>query len=214
MESARVLRAAGVAGVLAAVLILAGLYLSGTGASTPAADADAASWSAWARQQEGPIELGVYGLLFPGLLLFLGMFSALAGRLPPQAVWTRLAGYGAVSFFGLFAGGAALASTTASTYGFYPAFDDPSALTVLAGTTAGYHFQALAVWSLALTIAATAAALRASAAISTPLFAGSVGLAALAAAANVVGFGVVFGLIWILGVGVALLRWAAREPAI
>lgn len=213
MQSARVSRAAGLAGMLGAVLILAGLYQSGMGSGMPGRDGDAATWSAWARQQEGPIEIGVYVLLFPGLLLFLGMFSALVGLLPSRAIWTRLAGYGAVSFFALFAAGAVLASTSASTYGFYAAFNDPSAGTVLIGATAGYHFQALAVWSLALTIVATALALRASATISSPLFGASLVVALLAAVTNLVGFGIIFGLIWILGVAAALVMWPPSEPA-
>ena len=213
MPSARASRAAGVAGVLAAILILAGLYLSGVGSGVPARDADAASWSAWARGQEGTVELGVYVVLLPGLLLFLCMFAALVGRLPAQGAWTRLAGYGAVSFFVLFASGGALASTSLSAYGFYAAFDDPTAITVLAGATAGYHLQALAVWSLALTMISTALALRAGGAISSTLFGASIGLAVLAAAANLVGFGIIFGLIWMLGAGIALVRWAARAPA-
>ena len=35
----------------------------------------------------------------------------------------------------------------------------------------------------------------------------------LTAAVNLFGFGITFGLIWILGVGVALVRWAPSEPA-
>jgi hypothetical protein len=213
MSSVRVSRAAGLAGLLAPILILAGLYLSGMGSGVPGRDADAASWWDWARQREGPIELGAYVLLFPGLVLFLAMFAVLAGALPSHAASSRLAGYGAVSFFVLFAGGAALASTSASTHGFYAAFDDPGALTVFMGTTAGYHFQALGVWSLALTIISTAVALRAAAAISSRLLAVSIGLAILTAAANLVGFGIVFGLLWILGAGLALLRWAPRTTA-
>jgi len=211
MPSARITRAAGLAGVLAAIIIVAGLYLSGIGSGAPAAGADAASWSDWARKHEGPIEVGVYLLLFPGLLLFLGMFSALVGLLPTPATSTRLATYGAVSFFMLFAGGAALASTSASTHGFYAAFDDPGALTVLTFVTAGYHFQALGVWSLSLTMISTAVALRASGAISSSLFGASIGLAVLAAAANLIGVGIIFGSIWILGAGMALVRWAPSE---
>ena len=213
MPSVRVSRAAGLAGVLAAILILAGLYLSGPGSGVPDRGAGVAAWSDWARQNEGPIELGVYVLLFPGLLLVLGMFSALVGLLPSKATATRLVEYTAVSFFVLCGGGAALASTSASTYGFYAAFSDPGALTVFTGTTAGYHFQALAVWSLALTMVSTAVALRAPSAISLPVFGASIGLAVLTAAANLVGFGIIFGLVWIVGVGVALVRWAPRGPA-
>ena len=211
MRSSLAMRSAGIAGVVGAVLILGGLYLSTTGSGVPDQDAEAASWAAWARSREGPLELGAYVLLFPGLILFLGMFSALAGLLPSDGIWTRMAGYGAVSFFVLFAAGAALASTAASTYGFYKAFDDPAALTVLTGATAGYHFQALAVWSLSLTIVATALALRSSDAISSRTSVSSIGLAALTAAANLIGFGIVFGLIWMVGVGIWLVRWAPRQ---
>lgn len=206
-------RVAGIAGLLAAVLMLAGSYLSGLGSGIPARDADAAAWSAWASHQEGPVELGVYVLLFPGLVLFLLMASALIGRLPSRSMWTRVAGYGAVSFFVLFASGAALASASPSAYGFYAAFDDPTALAALAAATAGYHFQALGVWTLALTMLATTLALRSSGEISSRLTIASVGLAVLAAAGNVIGFGVVFGLIWIAGVGVSLARVQPGEPS-
>jgi hypothetical protein len=89
--------------------------------------------------RKSAIEVGVYFLFVPGLLLFLCMFAALAGLLPAKALSTRLAGYGALAFFVMFAAAGVLSSTTASTFGFYSGFEDPTAVTVFAGATAGYH---------------------------------------------------------------------------
>jgi hypothetical protein len=207
MESTRVMRASGAAGVLAAVLILGGLYLGTLGISGREADAAAEAWAAWAQREEGAIEIGVYFLLVPGLLLFLWMFAALGRLLPADAMSTRLAGHGALAFFVLFAAAGVLSSTSASTFGFYPGFEDPTAVTVFTGASAGYHLQAVGDWSLAMTMLATAVALRNSAAISSQLYVASIVLAALAVAAGQVGFGVIFCLIWILAVSIGLLRW-------
>ena len=171
--------------------------------------------AAWAQREELAIESGVYYLLVPGLLLFLCMFSALAGLLPADAMSTRLAGYGALAFFVFFAAGGVLSSTAASTFGFYNGFEDPTAVTVFTGLSAGYHLQAVGVWSLAMTILATAVGLRDSAAITMRLAVASLALAALAIAATLIGFGVIFCLIWILGVAIGLLRWTpARGGAL
>jgi hypothetical protein len=214
MESTRVMRAAGAAGVLAAVLILSGLYLA-TAWGRPGIDADGEALAAWAQREEGAIESGVYYLLVPGLLLFLCMFAALAGLLPADAMSTRLAGYGALAFFVCFAAAGVLSSTTASSFGFYKAFEDPTAVTVFTGLSAGYHLQAVGIWSLAMTMLATAVGIRHSAAISVRLYVASIVLAALAVAGTLVGFGVIPCLIWILAVGIGLLRWApARSAAI
>ena len=214
MESTRVMRASGAAGVLAAALILGGLYLAIMGISgTPAIDADAAAWAAWAQREETPIEIGVYLLLVPGLLLFLCMFAALAGLLPAGAMSTRLAGYGALTFFVFFAVAGVLTSTTASTFGFFSTFDDPTAITVLTGVAAGYHLQFIGTWSLAMTMLATAVGLRSSGAVSFGLYVASIVLAALAVAASFVGFGVIPGLIWILAVAIGLLRWTPSRSA-
>ncbi len=207
MESTRVMRASGAAGVLAAVLILGGLYLGTLGISGREAGAGAEAWAAWAQREEVAIEIGVYYLLVPGLLLFLCMFSALAGLLPADAISTRLAGYGALAFVVFFAAAGVLSSTSASTFGFYNAFDDPTAITVFTGASAGYHLQAVGVWSLAMTMLATAVGLRHSAAISLRLVVAIIVLAALAVAASEVGMGVIFCLVWILAVGIGLLRW-------
>lgn len=210
MPSTRVMRAAGLAGVLAAVLILGGLYLATMGSGAPAANADAGTWAAWARAAEGTLEVAVYVLLFPGLLLFLGLFAALASLLPTGGFWTRLAGYGAAAFFIFMAAGGVMASTSPSTVGFYPAFADATAVTVFTTVTAGYHLQALGVWTLALAMAATTIGLRSSGVISARTSVASLVLAALAAVANYVGFGIVFGLVWIVGGGIWLIR---REPS-
>ena len=199
MESTRVMRASGAAGVLAAVLTLGGLYLGTLGMSGREADASAEAWAAWAQREEGAIEIG--------LLLFLCMFAALAGRLPADAMSTRLAGYGALAFFVSFAAAGVLSSTSASTFGFYKGFEDPTAVTVFTGASAGYHLQAVGDWSLAMTMLATAVGLRYSAAISSRLYVASIVLAALAIAATLVGFGVIPCLVWILAVGIGLLRW-------
>jgi hypothetical protein len=206
MESTRVMRVSGAAGVLAAVLILGGLYLA-TAWGRPGIDADGAALAAWAQREEGAIEIGVYFLLVPGLLLFLCMFSALAGLLPGDAMSTRLAGYGALAFFVLFAAAGVMSSTTASAFGFYNGFRDPTAVTVFTGLSAGYHLQFVGVWSLAMTMLATAVGLRNSAAILSPLDVASIVLAALAVAASFFGFGVIFCLVWILAVSIGLLRW-------
>jgi hypothetical protein len=166
MESIRVMRASGAAGVLAAVLILGGLSLATTWGN-PGTDADGGALAAWAQREEGAIEAGVYVLLVPGLLLFLCMFAALASLLPANEMSTRLAGYGALAFFVFFAAAGVLLSTAASTFGFYIGFEDPTAVTVFTGLSAGYHLQFVGVLSLAMTMVATAVALRNSAAISS-----------------------------------------------
>jgi hypothetical protein len=194
--------------VLAAVLILVGLYLAIMGTTgAPGIAADAEAWAAWAQRAEGAMEIGVYILLIPGLVLFLCMFAALAGVLPADAISTRLACYGALAFFVLFAAAGVLASTTASTFGFYSGFKDPTAVTVFTGLTAGYHLQAVGICSLAMAMVATAVGLRRSGTISPRLAVASIVLAALAVAAILVGFGVIFCLVWILAVSIGLLRW-------
>jgi hypothetical protein len=213
MESTRVMRASGAAGVLAAVLILGGLYLGTLGISGREADAAAEAWAAWAQREEGAIEIGVYFLLVPGLLLFLCMFAALAGLLPANAMSTRLAGYGALAFFVFFAAAGVLSSTSASTFGFYNGFEDPTAITVFTGASAGYHLQAVGVWSLAMTMLATAVGIRYSGAISLGLVVASIVLAALAVAGTLVGVGVIPCLVWILAVGIGLLRWTRPRSA-
>jgi hypothetical protein len=213
MESTRVMRASGVAGVLAAALILGGLYLGTLGISGREAGADAAAWAAWAQREEVAIEIGVYYLLVPGLLLFLCMFAALASLLPADTMSIRLAGYGAVAFFVLFAAAGVLSSTSASTFGFYNGFEDPTAITIFTGASAGYHLQAVGVWSLAMTMLATAVGLRYSGAISSRLVVASIALAALAGAASEVGFGVIFCVVWIFAVGIGLLRWTPSRSA-
>ncbi len=213
MESTRVMRASGAAGVLAAVLILGGLYLGTLGISGREADAAAEAWAAWAQREEGAIEIGVYFLLVPGLLLFLCMFAALARLLPADAMSTRLAGYGALAFFVLFAAAGVLSSTSASTFGFYPGFEDPTAVTVFTGVTAGYHLQGVGDWSLAMTILATAVGLRYTAAISSRMYVASIVLAALAVAGTLIGVGVIPCLVWILAVGIGLLRWTPSRSA-
>jgi hypothetical protein len=206
MGSSRVMRASGAAGVLSAVLILGGLYLA-TAWGRPGIDADGEALAAWAQREEGAIETGVYVLLVPGLLLFLCMFAALAGLLPADAMSTRLAGYGALAFFLFFASAGVLTSTAASTFGFYNGFEDPTAVTVFTGLSAGYHLQFVGVLSLAMTMLATAVALRNSAAISSQMYVAYIVLAVLAVAAAQVGFGVIVCLVWILAVSIGLLRW-------
>ena len=212
MGSTRLIRVAGAAGVLAAVLILGGLYLA-TAWGRPRIDADGAALTAWAQREEGAIELGVYFLLVPGLLLFLCMFAALAGLLPAGAISTSLAGYGALAFFVFFASAGVLTSTTASAFGFYTGFQDPTAVTVFTGLTAGYHLQYVGVWSLAITMLATAVGLRYSVPISLRLVVASVVLAALAVVTSFFGFGVIFCLVWIIAVGIGLLRWTPAHSA-
>jgi hypothetical protein len=213
MESTRVMRASGAAGVLAAVLILGGLYLGTLGTSGREAGATAETWAAWAQREEGAIEIGVYFLLVPGLLLFLCMFAAFARLLAADAMSTRLAGYGALAFFVLFAAAGVLSSTSASTFGFYSGFDDPTAITVFTGASAGYHLQAVGIWCLSMTMLATAVGLRYSAAISVRLVVASIVLAAVAVAATLVGAGIIPGLAWILAVGIGLLRWTPSRSA-
>jgi hypothetical protein len=210
METTRVMRASGAAGVLAAVLILGGLYLA-TAWGGPGADADGEALAAWAQREEFAIESGVYYLLVPGLLLFLCMFAAFARLLPADAMSTRLAGYGAVAFFVFLASAGVLSSTTASTFGFYNGFEDPTAVTVFTGLSASYHLQAVGIWSLAITILATAVGLRDSAAISSASYVASIVLAALAVAATWVGAGIIPCLVWMLAVGAGLLRWTSSR---
>jgi hypothetical protein len=212
MESTRVIRASGAAGVLAAVLILGGLYLA-TAWGRPEVEADGAALAAWAQREAGAIEIGARALLVPGLLLFLWMFSALAGLLPAGAISTRLAGYGALAFFVFFAAAGVLTSTPASAFGFYTGFEDPTAVTVFTGLSASFNLQFVGVWSLAMTMLATAVGLRYSGAISMWLYVASIVLAALAVATSEFGFGVIFCLVWILAVGIGLLRWTpSRGP--
>ena len=211
MDSKRVLRASAIAGVVAAILILVGSILSYTG--IPEFDADAAAWAAWAEREELTIELGVYVLLVPGLLLFLCMFAGLAGLLPANAISTRLAGYGAVAFFVFFAAAGVLSSTSASTFGFFGVFDDPTAVTVFTGVSAGYHLQGIAAWSLAMTMLAAAVGLRNAAVISSPLYVGSIVLAVLTVAASQLGIGVMFCLVWMPVVSIWLLRWTPSRSA-
>ena len=213
MESTRLIRASGAAGILAAALILGGLILVTVG--MPGRDAEAAAWADWAQREEFAIESGVYYLLVPGLLLFLCMFAALAGILPAGAMSTRLAGYGALGFFVFIAVAGVLSSTTASTFGFFGSYDDPTAVTVFTGVSAGYHLQALGIWSLAMTMLATAVGLRHSGAISSPLYVASIVLAAVAVAATYVGGGVIPCLVWIIAVGIGMLRSTpARSAAV
>jgi hypothetical protein len=212
MESARVMRASGAAGVLAAALILGGLYLA-TAWGTPGMDPDGEALAAWAQREEGPIETGVYLLLVPGLLLFLCMFAALAGLLPAHAMSTRLATYGAIGFVVFFAAAGVLSSTSASAFGFYNGFEDPTAVTVFTGLSAGYHLQFVGVWSLAMTMLATTVGLRSSGAMPLRLAVASVVLAALAVAASAFGFGVICCLVWIIAFGIGLLRWTPSRSA-
>jgi SpoU rRNA methylase family enzyme len=187
MKATRVMRAGGAAGVLASILILGGLYLVTTG--QPGNAADAGAWTAYAQREEFALESGVYYLLVPGLLLFLAMFAALVGLLPRDAV------------------------SAASTFGFYQAFEDPTAMTVFTGASAGYHLQEMGVWSLAMTMVASAVGLRSSAAISMPWYGASIVLAVLAVAGTLAGFGVILCLVWILAAGIGLLRWTPSPGA-
>jgi hypothetical protein len=213
MESTRAMRASGVAGVLAAVLILGGLYLGTLGVSGREVSADGEALAAWAQREEGAIEIGVYLLLVPGLLLFLCMLAALTGLLPAAAMSSRLAGYGGLAFFVLFAAAGVLTSTSASTFGFYVGFKDPTAVTVYTGLSAGYHLQLVGVWSLGMTMLATAVGLRSSGRISSGFVVASIALAALAVAASEVGFGIIPCLVWILAAGIGLLRSTTSRAA-
>jgi hypothetical protein len=141
------------------------------------------------------------------------MFAALAGLLPRDAMSTRLAGWGALAFFVFLVTAGVLSSTSASTFGFYAAFEDPTAVTVFTGVSAGYHLQAVGIWSLAMTMLATAAGLRSSGAISFPLLVASIVLGALAVAGSAVGVGVIPCLVWIVAVGIGLLRWTPQRGA-
>jgi hypothetical protein len=123
---------------------------------------------------------------------------------------SRLAGYGALVFFVFNAAAAVLLSTTASTFGFYTGFSDPTGVTVLTTITTGYHLQFIGVWGLAMTMLATAVGLRVAGSISSTLYVASFVLAVLAVASSVVGFGVIPCLAWILAVGVGLLRGPAE----
>jgi len=211
MESIRVLRLSGVAGVIAAVMIIGGQYLSSKG--IPGQDADAVAWATWAEREEGAVETGVYLLLVPGLLLFLGMFATLAGLLPTQGVATRLASYGALSFFVSLAVAAVLSSTASSSIGFFDGFEDPGAISVYAGTSAGFHLQMVGIWSLAVTMVAVALGLRRMGAATQRLVAASCVLAVVTAAAGVIGFGIVPALVWIVAAGVGLLRRSVQPIA-
>jgi len=204
MPSTWTMRVPAVAGFGAAALILGAMYT--VWATAPGPDADPGGWATWARREEQRLEIGVYALLAPGLLLFLVMFAALARLMPTEAIETRLAGYGAVGFAIFFATAAVLLSTAASAFGFYPAFDDPGAVTILTGFTAGYHLQALGVWSLAVTMLATALGLRASGSLSLAWSAASVVLAVVAVAATFMGFGAIPCLVWIVAVSAGLAR--------
>lgn len=211
MESIRVLRLSGVAGVAAAVMILGGQYLSSKG--IPGPDADAAVWAVWAEREEGAVESGVYLLVIPGLLLFLCMFATLACLLPTQGVATRLASYGAHSFFVCLAVAAVLSSTTSSSVGFFAGFEDPDAISVYTGVSAGFHLQIVGIWSLALTMVAVAVGLRRMGAATRRLVVASCVFAAVTAAAGLIGMGIVPALVWIVAAGAGLLRRSASRTA-
>lgn len=79
------------------------------------------------------------------------------------------------------------------------------------GITAGYHLQAVGIWSLALTMVATAIRLRSSKAIPQWTYLASIALGILTVAGSQIGFGIVFCLVWIVGVGIGLLRPTRRR---
>ena len=200
------MRLAGAAGVAGMVLIIGGLYLNSQGLSGAPSGDDPTAWSAWAKREELAIEIGVYGLLVPGLLLFLWMFAAFVDVLPPAAIPTRLATYGAITFAVMFAASGVLSSTTASAFGYQDGFDDPTGITVLWGKAAGFNLQYVGIWGLAVTILASAIGLRRSGSLSSGLFYASIGLAILAAAGAEIGIGIIFCAIWMVAVSVVLLR--------
>jgi len=211
MESSRVMRAAGVAGILAAVLILAGEYYSTKG--IPAAGADAGSWTRWVDAEEGPIEAGVYLLLIPGLLLFLVMLGALISVLPRSRMSTEVSAWGGLAFFVCMAMSGVLASTTASAIGFFDGFEDPQAVATFTGLSAGYHLTIVAVWALALTMVGTAVGLRSAGLLSGGLRTAAFVLAGLTVATSPLGAGILPGLVWIVAVSIGLLRHSSPRPA-
>ena len=200
------MRAAGAAGVAGSVLIIGGLYLNSQGLSGAPFGEDPAAWSEWAKREELAIEIGVYGLLVPGLLLFLWAFAAFVGVLPPAAIPTRLASYGAITFAVMFAASGVLSSTTASAFGYQTGFDDPTGITVLWGNAAGFNLQYVGSWGLAVTMLASAIGLRRSGSLSPRLYYASIGLAILAAVGAEFGIGIIFCVGWIIAVSVGLLR--------
>lgn len=212
MESTRVMRAAGVAGILAAVLILAGVYYSTKG--MPAIEADAASWTRWVDAQQGPIETGVYLLLIPGLLLFLVMMGALVSALPRNRMSTEVSAWGGLVFFICMATSGVLSSTTASAIGYFDGFEDPQAVGTLTGLSAGFHLTIVAVWALALTMVGTAIGLRSAGLLSGRLRAAAFVLAGLTVATGLFGAGLLLTLVWILAVSIGLLRHSSSQPAI
>jgi hypothetical protein len=211
MESTRVMRAAGVAGILAAVLILAGEYYSTKG--MPAKGADAASWTRWVDAEEGPIETGVYLLLIPGLLLFLVMLGALMSVLPRNRMSTEVSTWGGLAFFVCMALSGTLASTTASTIGYFDGFEDPQAVATLTGISAGFHLTVVAVWALALTMVGTAVGLRSAGLLSGRLRTAAFVLAGVTVATSVLGAGMLPALVWIVAVSIGLLSHSSARAA-
>lgn len=209
-DSARVLRASAVAGIAAAALILGGTLLSSRG--MPSTAADAASWARWVENEERAIESGVYYMLLPGLLLFLVLMAALGTLQSAGGISTRLASWGGLLFIVCMAVSGVMSSTSASTIGFFDGFEDPEALTVLTGVSAGFHLSVIAVWSLAMTMAASAFGLHASGFMSGRVRTAFLILAALTVAVGEVGAGLLPVLLWMLTISVMLLR-RAGAPA-
>lgn len=205
-DPTRALRASAVSGFAAAVLILAGTVLSSRG--MPSAGAEATLWVHWVEEEERAIETGVYYLLIPGLLLFLVLLAALAQVPVASRISTQLASWGGLVFVVCMAISGVVSSTSASTIGFFDGFEDPKALTVLTGMSAGFHLAVIAVWSLALTMAATAVGLHASGFISGRLRTASLIVAALTVAVGEVGAGLLPALLWMVFISVMLMRKA------
>jgi hypothetical protein len=206
IDSTRTLQASAAAGFAAAVLILGGTLLSSRGMPSPGSDA--AAWSRWAEGEERVIEIGSYYLLVPGLLFFLVLLAAVVHMHSSSRIATLLASWSGVIFVVFMMTSAVVASTSASTFGFFDDFDDPEALTVFTGASAGFHLTVVAAWSLALAMAATAVGLRAQGLISARTRTATFVLAVLAVATGELGAGLMPALLWMVLLSVMLLRRA------
>jgi hypothetical protein len=204
-QTPQALRAAALAGIAAAAMILGGEYLASRG--LPSSNADTTTWSRWVADSEGAVESGVYYLIVPGALLFFIPLAALTS-LQPDGMTGRLSAWGGQAFVVLLAASAVMQSTTASTQGFFTAFEDPEAATLLTGLSAGFHPAIVAFWALAVTMIATGVGLHAGGHASARFRNASCLWGLLTLVAGGVGLGVVPALLWIVALSVVLLRVA------
>lgn len=186
-------------GMFAAVLVLAGAAVTDTAMPDPVT-AGAEQW----RSQELSIEIGVYVLGLPGLLLFLFFLATLVHLLPHgvAGVLTTLTG---VAFFVLSAAADVFTSATASALGFHEELGGPEAV---AGylQSIGFHLGVYAQVAGGLMAVAGSLALGAAGLVSTRVARVGAGIGVVAFVAGNFGFGLGLVALWLLGTSAVLLR--------